>query len=97
MPKRNFKKRFSTNKCLEIAGKNSQSPLFVHITRDISWKLIFTAITIVIMGYILLANSDSIGKNIYSFLASVFLISGYIMVALGFLYTSNTSYNSKPR
>jgi hypothetical protein len=95
MGKRNFKKRFSANKRVETVGKNSQSPLFVHITRDISWKLIFTAITIVIMGYILLANSDPIGKNIYSFLAPVFLIGGHIMVALGLLYSPNTPENSK--
>ncbi|MCK5358873.1 MAG: hypothetical protein KAJ48_10795, partial [Elusimicrobiales bacterium] len=85
MGKKNFKKRFNANKRAGMEGKTSQSPLFLHISQSISWKIIFTAITIVIIGYILLAKVDPIGKNIYSALAPVFLIGGHIMVAFGFL------------
>ena len=81
---------------LKSEKKNfSQSPLFSHISQDISWKMIFTSITIVIMGYILLSNVDPLGKNIYSILAPIFLIGGHILVALGLLYCPQTSKNSK--
>ena len=86
MGKKNFKKRFVDGKHTNIGEKASQSPLFIHVIGEISWKIVFTAITIVIIGYILLAKVDPIGKNIYSYLAPLFLIGGHIMIALSFLY-----------
>lgn len=93
MGKKN-KKRFISNKRIDIGRKTAEIPLFVHITQDISWKIILTAITTILMGYILLAKADPIGKNMYSALAPVFLIGGHILVALGLLYKPKTPSNS---
>ena len=90
MGKKKFKKRFIDGKRANTREKTSESSFFIHITREISWKIVFIAITIVIMGYILLAKVDPVGKNIYSYLAPVFLIGGHILVALGLLYKPET-------
>ena len=91
MGKKSSKKRFASKKSIDTRGEASKTPFFIYITRDISWKILFTAITIVIMGYILLSKVDPIGENIYSILAPVFLISGHILVVYGLIYTPNKS------
>ncbi|MBU2530622.1 MAG: hypothetical protein KKD35_06245 [Elusimicrobia bacterium] len=91
MSKKSLKKRFAPKKPIDMGGKASVSPFFIHIIRNISWKIIFAAITTIGIGYILLSQSDPGGMNIYSTLAPIFLIGGHILVVLGLVYTPNKS------
>ncbi len=95
MGKKSLKKRFIGNKRADMEKKPSQNLKFIHTTRNIAWKIIFTAIIIIIAGYILLSKVDPLGKNLYAVAAPVFLIGGHIMVAFGLAYNPKTSANSK--
>ncbi|MCG2725612.1 MAG: hypothetical protein L6420_05025 [Elusimicrobia bacterium] len=87
MGKKSFKKKFTANNRRVDTGKNSQNSIYTNTICDISWRIIFTAIAIIMVGYILLANADPLGKNIHSAIAPIFLLGGHMLIILGMVYT----------
>lgn len=57
----------------------------------VAWKIIFSAIIPIMIGYILLTKADPAGENFYSVITPFFLIGGHILIIWGILCPSDNS------
>jgi hypothetical protein len=85
MSKKHKKQKFDNKQQAAVPHQPQQKKVVLTGISKLGKKIIFTGITVLAIGFLILTKTDPEGQNWASFVSPFLIIGAYIMIAVGII------------